>query len=430
MRLQIETVDIADVQFNPKTLASDHVLYVNPEELKELILRDESIRNVNVELAYPDEKTRIVNVVDILQPRCKIDKDKEDFPGWLGELAIAGVGRTRSLGGVSVVLSNRFSKRPYAALIDMFGIGADVGRYGKMKNICIDPEPSVNVDERHFEAAVKRAGLKTAVYLARAAQAHVIDNTEIYDLDLTRRGDEKCASLPRVAYYYQLHTPQLDYQGRPDPIFYGTDMVDQLPMIVHPNEILDGGILHSNSAICLDTYSIQNHAVIKELYGRNGKELWFTGVVVGVASLEPNQRQRMAMTAANLFSNVLGADGVILTKVFGGMPHVDLSLTAEACEKMGIKTTLFVSFWHSVGSIAEQIYFRSELLDSIVNVGQYCEMIRLPKADMILGGAADTPIYNPHATQKAGGESVEIEGNLLAGAFDMLGGTNKMAVEY
>lgn len=429
MKLQLESIDIHDIRVGSKTYVNEHILFINPHELEELILKDPKIKSLKLDIVHPGDRVRIVNVVDVIQPRCKIDRNNEDFPGWLGKLTIAGRGLTRSLRGIAIVLCNRCSMRPYSGLIDMFGTGAEMSKYGIMKNIVIDPIPVENIGERDFESAVKTAGLRTAVYLAHAAQEHSVDHTEIYELDIPSLLTGKECSLPKVAYYYQLYTPQHDYQGLPDPIFYGTQVTNLLPTIIHPNEVLDGGIISPHTIRGMDTYTIQNHPVIKELYKRHGKELFFAGVVIGVACLEPVQRQRMSMMAANLVSNVLGAEGVILTKIHGGMPHVDLGFVAEVCEDFGIKTTLFVQVWSSFGSLSDYVLFSSDSLDAIVSVGNNLERVPLPEANTILGGTSETVVYNPDFTQKASG-SVEIEIFLLAGAYDYLGGSKIIATEY
>ena len=335
MRLQLERIDIKAFCAGSPTRVSDHVLYADFSELERVILKDDRIRTVRLTIASPGERIRIVNVVDVIQPRCKVGPEGWDFPGWLGKLRIAGDGRTRSLEGVSVVLSNRYSKRSYSALIDMFGTGAEMSRYGATTHLSIDPVPANGVGEREFERAVKLAGLKAAVYLARAAGQHPVDRTEVYELNLAERSGDSPSRLPRVAYYYQLYTPQHDYQGIPDPILYGSEVKGLLPTLVHPNEILDGAVTSGHTIRELDTYTIQNHPLVRELYRRHRKDLIFAGVVIGVASLEPVQRERMAMMAASLVSNALAADGVVLTKTHGGMPHVDLALVAEACEHAG-----------------------------------------------------------------------------------------------
>jgi hypothetical protein len=112
------------------------------------------------------------------------------------------------------------------------------------------------------------------------------------------------------------------------------------------------------------------------------------------------------------------------------MPHVDLALVAEACEHAGVKTTLFIQLVHGVGSTADEASFSSDALDAIVNIGQTQERIRLSQAERILGGDPATPISNPDFLQKAGDDEIEIEGFLLAGVFDVLGGSRIMAVDY
>ena len=70
-----------------------------------------------------------------------------------------------------------------------------MSRYGKMKHICIAPTISDGTEERDFEDAVKIAGLKTAVYLARGAEGHPVDDVEVYDLDIPSLNGK--SNLPR-----------------------------------------------------------------------------------------------------------------------------------------------------------------------------------------------------------------------------------------
>ncbi len=430
MRLEIESIDINDVQEAPKTHARDHVLCVNTGEIEELILRDNRIRSVEVNTVRPGDRVRIVNIMDVVQPRCKIDQFEADFPGFVGRLQIAGRGQTRSLRGVAVIVSNPETKRKYSALLDMTGLGSALSRYGKMKHISIAPYREERVEERDFEDAVKIAGFKTAVYLAAAGERHPIDGIEVFDLDISTIDGQP--DLPRVAYYYQLYSPQHDHRGIPDPCFYGTHVRDLLPTIIHPNEALDGGVVGHHTIRSLDTYTIQNHGVIKELYRRHRKDLIFAGVVCGVANIDPVARKRKAIMAANLVKNVLGADGVIITKIHGGMPHVDVALVGEECEKLGVKTAVFTQPLISVGTLADTLLFNSEALDLIITVGATFERVKLPlEADRILGGTAETKVFlaDPR-DQYAGNPVIDMEEMLIAGVHDHLGGANVIVKEY
>jgi len=430
MRLEIESIDIKDLQSGTKTYAENHILNVNLKELEKLILKDGRIKSVDIHLVFPGDRIRIVNLLDVVQPRCKIDKVEADFPGLIGKMQIAGSGRTRSLRGIAVLVSNPCTNRKYSALLDMSGLAGEMSRYGRMKHISIAPHIPDGTEERSFEDAVKIAGLKTAVYLARGAEGHPVDEVEVYELDIPNLNRK--SNLPRVAYYYQLYSPQHDHLGISDPCFYGTDVRNLLATMIHPNEVLDGGVVGAHTIRALDTYTIQNHGVIKELYRRHGKDLIFAGVVCGVVNMEPVTRTRQAVMASNLVKNVLGADGVILTKIHGGLPHVDLALVAEECEKLGVKTAIFIQPLISYGTLADTLLFNAEAVNLIITVGATMERIKIPlEADRILGGTADTKIYCPDPiVQHAGDPVIDVEQFLIAGVHDHLGSSNIIVKEY
>ncbi|MGZ3515436.1 MAG: glycine/sarcosine/betaine reductase component B subunit, partial [Thermodesulfobacteriota bacterium] len=328
------------------------------------------------------------------------------------------------------VVSNPLTNRKYSALLDMSGLAAEISRYAKMRHVHIAPMRSEEIEERDFEDAVKLAGLKAAVYLARGAEGHPVDETEVYELDIPNLDRE--SKLPRVAYFYQLYSPQHDHIGISDPCFYGTDVRNLTPTIIHPNEVLDGGVVGAHTVRSLDTYTVQNHGVIKELYARHGKDLTFAGVVCGVASMEPVPRKRQAVMAASLVRNVLGAEGVILTKIHGGLPHVDLALAAEECEKLGVKTAIFTQPLISYGTLADTLLFNAEAVNLIITVGATMERIMIPlDAERFLGGTADTKIYCPDPiVQHAGDPMIDVEQFLIAGVHDHLGGANIAVKEY
>jgi glycine reductase len=69
MKLEIESIDIKDIQTASKTYAKDGVLYINLKELEELILKDPRIKSVDLNLVYPGQKVRVLNLLDVIQPR-------------------------------------------------------------------------------------------------------------------------------------------------------------------------------------------------------------------------------------------------------------------------------------------------------------------------------------------------------------------------
>src|SRR3989442_5107677 len=116
-----------------------------------------------------------------------------------------------------------------------------------------------------------------------------------------------------------------------------------LPVVLHPNEWLDGALLPSYHASLggAETYFYQNHPVITELYRRHqARELNFVGTVATIASANNSDRERNCHFAANLVKWALKADAAVLTKFGCGVPHTDLSETARLLEGRGIKTAV------------------------------------------------------------------------------------------
>jgi glycine reductase len=426
MKLQLEAVKINSVEFSTKTGVSDHVLSINRRELKKFLEEDEHFASVNIELAKPGDPTRIVNVVDVAEPRGKITGGV-DFPGVLGEIVSAGKGVTRALKGIVAVFCDRHPHWVHSkSIIDMSGPGAEMGRYGKMLNVVIDPTPNGEIPDFEYAHSVKVAGFKASAYLARAAADAQVDEVEVFEMETTKNEN---SHLPRIAYYYQIYSPQHDSRGIPDPIFYGHPISTTLPLVVHPNEILDGAALSGYTIRMMESYSIQNHPVILELYRRHGKEVNFAGLVLGVSSMESARHPLVATMVGNLLRDTLGADGVIMTKALGGAPTVDLGEAAVECEKRGVKTCLLVQILNTETDLASEAMFSAPSLNAIVNTGVIFDKVALPVLPKILGGTTETPVFHDIRRQTAGQE-LEVEQRFICGSLNQLGTSHATAVQY
>lgn len=439
MRLRIDSIDITDIKQAEHTHIRDHVLYVCFEELQACIMHEESrIAGVDIDIVRPGDRVRIPNLLDIVQPRCKVEEEYPNFPGFVDPIRTAGHGTTVSLRGMAVLVPNPHTERKYSAFLDMAGPAAELSMFARMPNIVISPRMADSTNPDDFEHAVKIAGLRTAVYLARAGLNLPPDESELFELDMSpcaqqdvRKGAAQ-AALPRIGYYYSLYSPQHDHKGISDRCLYGAQATPIMPTILHPNEILDGGVTGHYTMRSLCTYTIQNHPVIREMYKRNGKELRFAGVVAGVANMEASARERKVAMAGKLMKEVLAADGCVLSKVHGGMPHVDLSMVAGECERLGIKTVLFVQPTIAVGTLSDIMLFRDERLDAIVVTSANFERVKVHFApDRIIGGNGDSVIFSPDPIhQVAGQEDIVTEGFLIAGVHDQIGGRYLRGMEY
>ena len=431
MKLQLDFVDIKNIQFGEKTCVRDSVLYINKQEAEEFLLKDPKLFSVSLDLAYPGEKTRIVFVHDVVEPRCKVEPEGADFPGHISKIQSAGSGITRVLRGTAVVLCSEDSDRGYISLLDMDGPMAKISRYSRMPVVVLTVRRSNEaISYQESDAAFQKAAFRLAAYLAKAGVDHPASETRVYDHDLLSL--PKDSPLPRVAYYCLIYSPQYDHHGKSEPFFYGGELPSTLPTLIHPNELLDGGVVGYFPLKGLDTYSIQNHGVITELYSRHGKDLLFAGVMLAVAHENPLARDRRAMVAANIAKNTLHADGIILTKVHGGMMHMDLATVAEACEKAGVRTVPFHQGVAAQGTLADHALFKSPLLDAVVYLGVTVESCPLmPEPERFLGGPPDARRHSPTgAPRKSNDKDLTSEEYLLAGVHDHTGGAYVRSADY
>jgi len=259
--------------------------------------------------------------------------------------------------------------------------------------------------------AYRIASLKVSVHLARAALNRPPESVQTFEavgpLEPGREG------LFRVAYVGQIFSrqrkPEVD-----EPILYGANTDGMLPMVLHPDEWLDGAIvpsLHSwigNS----DTYFYQNHPVVLDLYHRHqARELNFVGTVVTMAGANHFDRERNCRVAAHLVKWNLRADGAVLTKYGGGLPHADLAETARLLEVTGIRTAVMVTDTSRDRRVESALLFNTPEVNAIVYNGGNGTRWEVPMVDRII---APTPELREL-----------LAGPLVVAASDIAGVTNQ-----
>ena len=374
MRLDLGCVHINDVRFGARTEIEDHVLSINREELVSLLRQEPLFERVAIDLAHPGESCRIIRVLDVLEPRYRLDGP--NFPGALDGNGLVGDGQTRALKNVAVVETDQLASRE-RNIIDMSGPAAEYSPLANTQNVVLLAYPKAGADKDDYGLAVKKAGLKAAVYLGAAAKHVEPDETKTFDLPPIpfNRGPQ---DLPRIAYIFPMHSHQHPTQQK-ETVFYGSNIQGFMPSIVHPNEILDGALMFSYSAF---TWFAQNHPVILELYRRHGKDVWFAGVVLTVAPVTVGEKERNAFLNARLAKEVLGADGILATKIGGGAVDTDLMMTYTRAEEMGMKATLIIMERYPDTGIT----FVPENVNALVTPGLTRDPLRLPAVERVIGG--------------------------------------------
>jgi glycine reductase len=433
MRLELQMYKIQDIQFGDNTKIDNGVLFINRGELRELLEGDRRIGKVDIELTRPGEKCRILQVGDVIEPRFKTGSAPENLLGSAGNHASTGEGKTCVLKGAAIVVSDygergkgTISAGPHGSMIDMSGPGSEVGPFGKTQNIVVLPQPKEGIGAMDYQAALKIVGLKAAAYLGRAGKGVQPDETEIYDLPSLTEISRGMEDLPKVTYIAQVLS--LQFEPVPgEPILFGQQAGGIVPTILHPNHVLDGAITSPFGSLNAQTYHIQNHPIVKELYQRHGKELCFVGIIATIAPSSISDFDRIANLAASLAKWVLGADAAILTKTAGGAPELAMARTAERCEQLGIKTAM--ALLHMGADVKDAKYgattiFNIPEVDAMVSMGTPVAKIILPPVQRIVGRPDVLPEGAP-----VDGEIV-VELSTIKGALCQMGSSRQRAVRY
>jgi glycine reductase complex component B subunit alpha and beta len=373
MRLELGLIHVKDVRFGARTVIEDHVLTINREELTTLLAQEPLFDTIELQIAHPGESCRIIHVLDVIEPRYRIDGP--NFPGALDAMGLVGDGQTHVLRNVCVVETSTHGRG--RNIIDMSGPATAYSPFGGTQNVVLIPHASKGADRNEYRLAVKKAGIKTAVYLAGSSKNVAPDETKVYDLPAAAVNYAP-QGLPRIGYIFPIHSQQHPTHQN-ETVFYGSNIQGFMPTIVHPNEVLDGALMFSYSAF---TYFVQNHPVIEELYRRHGRDLYFAGVVATVAPVTVAEKQRNAYLAARLAKEVLGADGVIATKIGGGAVDTDLMMIYERSEEMGMKAALIIMERYPDTGIT----FVPANVNALVTPGLTRDAITLPPVERVIGG--------------------------------------------
>jgi len=384
MQLTVETVRIKDLQFGEKTYFDDGVLYVSKADILAFAEEEPCFDTLKIDITRPGDSTRIINVVDVVQPRCKVSGNI-DWPGVLSDdYEIAGSGVTRAVEGMGIVLcqNNTYWSRKWGSF-DMSGECAKINPYAKMPELVIEPLTDGEVDFRDYREGVRRIGYKTSIVLAKATMAVAAEDAETFG------NEAEYPDLPSIAYSYQIYSKQYDTQNYREPMVYGNAVPDSLPLIMHPTEILDGAISLCGGFRCVTTYEIQNHPIIVELMRRHGKDLNFAGVLITVTSVEARHRYLVSKMAASLLKEMLHADGLIVTKGVGGASTICVGAIASEAEKLGIKSVPIIQILNGKSNLDVECLISEQNVDSIVCSGTYYHNFVLPPVETLLGGPED-----------------------------------------
>ena len=392
-RLEIGSFPVRRLAFASRTAYENGTLFVDSAELQARIAEPAAIADIELHLAHPGESCRIVHVLDAVSPMAKMEGPSTVYPGFFGSASPAGSGRTHVLDGAAVLVCGTFPEPTSGALsaaeatVDMSGPAAACCAFSDTANAVLVCRPASGANNADFDAALQRAKLKAAVYLAEATAELEPPQTNVCGLHPV------ADALPRVVFLDQLHQQGLLAQT----FLYGRHTQGLEPTFLHPNEMLDGALVSGNyrqpgRSI---TYGHSRNDFVRELYGRHGHDLNFLGVVIGrgwqdTQALKERQGWMMARLAG-----LLGAQVAVVSADVGGTGGnntIDFMQTVKACEQMGIRTVAVMQESGNADGSNPTLVDHVPEADALVSVGGIGWDMPLASAvSRVIGGATVQP---------------------------------------
>jgi sarcosine reductase len=426
LQLTLASHPIRELKFDAPARLEGAVLYIDTTVLRRLVLQDDSYIGVDFEIVHPGESCRAGPIFDVIEPRAKAPGAGADFPGILSEPVTAGMGTTHVLTGAAVSvlaeISPDLTRSATGRVLEMSGAPVAASDYASLCHLLVIPHTKPGLSRPAVEKAYRIAGLRVAVALARIAvdqPAHSLHQFEPVGPAVSGR-----EGLPRVAYVGQIFSrqrkPEVD-----EPILYGANTDGMLPIVLHPDEWLDGAIVPSLHSWFggTESYFYQNQPIISDLYRRHhAREINFVGTVATIAGSDNFDRERHCKAAANLVHWNLKADGAVLSKYGGGLPHADLAETARLLETMGIRTAVMVSDVSRDRRVESALLFNVPEVDAIVYNGGNGTHWEAPKVDRVI---AATPEFS---ALLAG--PMTIDANNIVGVTNQQGASRMRSLVY
>ena len=379
--------DVVAATVGAETSFDEGLLTVGAREAAALFEAHPALASVRISTASPGDSTRIIKVLDAVEPRCKAgnNPDAEVFPGLLGPARLTGRGETHILRGAAV-LSAGFLPRAQESVVQMGGAGAELSPLSSIHNVVVEFDPAPEAPWEDVAEALRLGVLCLAVHLARAAidaDPDAVD--ELEPVGTAGNG------LPRVVAVTNIQT-----QGAfKDVLVYGRTMAGSLPTWIDPCELADGAVVsaqYGHPALKNPTFVHQNNPVVAAL--RASEDVELAGVVLCPEPVNENEKRLVSDHAARLCA-ALGVDGAIVTKEGGGNADGDVALKLDALEDLGIATVGLFAEMAGRDGTAPGLVVAPARATALISTGNYDELARLGATERALGGErlaiADAP---------------------------------------
>ncbi len=388
MKLRLQTFTVTDVKQGDCTALQNGVLRFNAEELRKMILADARITDVTFDVARPGDSTRIVHVMDMVEPRVKAD-GSPCFPGFLCLPETCGRGTTNRLDGMALIGCAEKIHIPIGVdsgvlefnegIIEMSGPGQNRCIGGNTLNLCMVMSHAEGLTTLEFDESCRMACLKAADYLARVTLGGNPDAVEEFECGVAD------PTLPKFGMYAQIQS-----QGPMCRTFlYGVPMEgNYTPVLLSPTELMDGAVVSSNyrNQMRRCTWMQQNNFVMKELFRRHGKELNFMGMVLTRGHYDSdNDKIRHAQFAGKVLE-FLGCEAAVGCHEATGNSNIEYYYTLMALERAGIVACPVVQEFGGPAGDDEPVLFFPKEAVSVVAGGAIDRLVDVPAVEKVIGG--------------------------------------------
>lgn len=388
MKLTIGNIHVKDVVIGTEDSFKDGILTINKEAaIAYLMGEDEHITSLDIVVAHPGDDTRIVPVIETIEPRCRMD-GRCLFPGVTGELSPAGDGELKAFKDCCVTVVGGTWGSFGDGVIDMGGEGAKHTYWSKLINICLvgeTDEEFERYEQQKCNHALRWAGHRFAEYIGNIAKNLEAEETEVYEFDSVSAKAKKENGLPNVVAVLQPQS-QMEALGYND-LWYGWDMNKYLPSFVSPTEVFDGAIISGSfmpASSKWSTYEFQNFPILKELYAEDGKSFNFIGVIMSNLNVALDQKERSAIMVRNIALSV-GADYALVTEEGYGNPDTDYVRCQVILEDAGIPVVGVSNESDGRDGAGQPLVVLNEKLNALVSTGNVGELTVLPACKTVIG---------------------------------------------
>lgn len=391
MELTRKYYRVTDANWGSETRYEAGKLTLNRDELRQLAeAQCENIEAIDFALVFPGESTRIIHLLDTLQPMCRIQGAGRPYSGFFGSPEMVGEGVTGVVQGFTIMQSAPLPwdsssassglLYPREAILDMTGPQRDLTPFADTINLVMVYKLAQGKSAEEYDRDIRLSSLKVAEYIAAKAAEGEADSEELFSIE------EQNPDLPNVVLVWQVQN-----QGvYANTYLYGKNVAELVPTLLHPNELLDGCLVSGNyvwPAFKVPSYLHANHPILLDLYRRHGRDLNFKGVIFSRSHNPTHWHKERSAGVCVKIARMLKADGLIMAWEGGGNATTDGMLTIQMAERHGIKAaTITFEFGGEDGSEGILLVDDVPEADAIISGGSIEKAVSLPRMKRVVGG--------------------------------------------